>query len=379
MRKKHGIPFFFGLCAMLCLTACAPGEKKNDPPRPIKIADYLYELTLEDYLFTPLPETDPDCFPLGCSTVRKGNLFGRNLDLYYCEIPEFVIRIPAAEGRFASIGVCADPEAVCDVMEMSEETLLSMPNITNDGINENGVVISVNVVDATGVDELSGTAPGKEKIHAGRIVRYLLDRAESASHAVELMKEKDIVGGFEGCGLHWMIADEKDTFVVEIIGGKLTVSRNEPAIMTNFYLNIGEITPVQSIGGNLFRNLPLLNDYAIGVERWCILRDGYAGVSSVTDMIELMKKVRATATYDKGNDPVWYSEFVGNGLSIHADKADLEKKFAQEAALFEQRDRKDPKGDWITWHSSVYDIENRTLFLWSQEDYANRFVYHLGK
>lgn len=362
------------LCALLvCLTACSPKENIMKNPCPEKLAEYLYYMELDEYCFEAMPQADSPMFTVGCSSVRKGGLYGRNLDLGYCELPEFIVRISKADGRFASIGICADPMLACSVSEMTAEDLLAMPNVTNDGINENGVIISENVVDATGIDDMTGTAPGKEKIHSSRIVRYLLDRAESAAHAVELMKDVDIVGGFSGYGLHWMIADKTDTYVVEIIDGNLVVNKNEQFYLTNFYLNHGPEIAEQSVAGTVFENVPLLNDYAIGVERWCILRDRYSSLSSVEDMAELLESVRATATYDTANDPLWYSECIGGALSIHSETADFEKELARQIRLFEVRDRANPQGDWITWHSSIYDIANRTLYVYSQEDYTVRF------
>ena len=348
-------------------------------PNLKKVADYLYYMELEDYSFSAMPEADSAEFTMGCSCIRKGNLYGRNLDLGYCETPEFVVRLPAADGRFASIGLCAQPSVTCAVGDIPEAELLAMPSITNDGINENGVVANVNVVKATGVDDLSGTAPGKEKLHASRVVRYLLDRAGSARNAVELLRGVDIVSGFSGYALHWMIADEKDTFIVEIINGALAVSRNEKPYMTNFYLNYGPVQKEQVIAGTRFENVPLLNEYAIGVERWCVLRDGYDGISSADDLVKLLASVRATAMYDRAKKPAWYSECTGGALSVHSSREDFERVLAKQLACFEARDRKNPKGDWNTWHTSIYDLADRSLCVYSQEDYSVGYHYRLNE
>ena len=378
MSRKYKIAVSGIVCALLmCLAACTAKENKMKPLYPEKLADYLYYMELEDYSFSAMPQSESPLFTGGCSSIRKGNLYGRNLDLSYCEIPEFIVRVKAAPGRFASIGVCADPTITCVVGEMTEAELLAMPNVTNDGINENGVIISENVVDATGVDDMSGTAPGKEKIHSSRVVRYLLDRAESAEHAVELMEELDIVGGFSGSGLHWMIADENDTYIVEIINGQLAVSKNEQFYMTNFYLNYGPVQKEQIVAGVAFEDLPLLTDQAIGVERWCLLRDGYDALSTAEDVAGLLESVAVTGLYDRTKQPIRYSECIGNGLTIHDDTTDFEAELDSQIRLFETRDRANPQGDWITWHSSVYDIENRTLCVYSQEDYSVSYRYQL--
>ena len=366
------------LCTMLTGSVTfSSAETQKAKPCPEKIADYLFYMELDDYTFFGMPQTDSTMFHVGCAGIRKGDLYGRNLDLPYCETPEFVIRVHAKNGRFASIGVCADPTISCNVAEMSEAELLSMPNITNDGINENGVIISENVVIAEGIDDMRGTAPGKEQVHASRVVRYLLDRAASAAHAVELMKEIDIVGGFSGYALHWMIADEKDTFVVEIIHGELAVSRNEHPYMTNFYLNYGPIQETQRIAGNEFRNVPLLNSYAMGVERWCALRDGYNGIDSIQGMADLLASVDGSALYDDTKRPLRYSDCVGDELPITGSQTAFDEEMNRQYGYFRQRDREAPQSDWFTWHTSVYEIGNRTLHIYSQEDYSDCFSFQL--
>lgn len=165
--------------------------------KPLQLDDYLWYLSLNTFT-RQTEQIMPDAsITGGCTSIRNGNLYGRNLDLNYCETPEFVISLAGNEGRFASIGVCANPYITVTVAEMTQDELLCMPNITNDGINENGVIASVNVVIPGMIDHQSGTAPGKDKLWAPYVVRYLLNRAESAEHAIELLHEVDIVGGFE--------------------------------------------------------------------------------------------------------------------------------------------------------------------------------------
>lgn len=81
--------------------------------------------------------------------------------------------------------------------------------------------------------------------------------------------------------------------------------------------------------------------------------------------------------YDKTNAPAWYSECTGGELSIHSGKADYEEELARQIDLFATRSRSDPKGDWITWHTSIYDIEARTLCVYSQEDYSIDYQFAL--
>ncbi len=356
------------------------GCRKADLPShtaPKKLGDYLYYAEYNDYI----PEIAGDPAPIavkgGCSTVRNGNFFGRNLDMNYCECVEFVVRMNAGKDRYASIGLSANPYIGSDVSNMTEAELLRMPYITNDGINENGVLASVHVVMADGIDDKSGTNKGGEVIDGRYVVRYVLDHARSAEHAVSLLEQADIVGGFGGYGLHWMIADEKDTYVVEVIGGKLSVSKNEYNYLTNFYLNYGPVQKTQVVGGTTFENLPLLNERAIGAERWVYIREHYADSSTAQGMAELMQSVKATTSYTQSEDDLWITEHSADGLTIHSPKEDFLRVAAQQREMHERRDRANPQGDWITWHTSVYDIAQAELTVWSQEDYTVPYRFTL--
>ena len=204
------------------------------------------------------------------------------------------------------------------------------------------------------------------------------EHAESAEHAVSLLEQANIVGGFGQYGLHWMIADAEDSYIVEIIGGKLTVSRNEYDFMTNFYMNYGPVHKQQTAAGNSFEYLPLLNDQAIGVERWAYLRDHYESCGTAAGMAQLMKDVRATAVYSQSGDELWLTEFTGSGLTIHNGREGFLQAAAEQKEMHEHHDRAHPAEDWITWHTAVYDMAGRTLTLWSQEDYDTPFTYALG-
>lgn len=344
---------------------------------PKKLSDYLYYMEYNEYI----PEIAGDPAPIelkgGCSTVRNGNFFGRNLDMNYCECVEFVVYMHAGSGRFASIGLSANPYIGTNTAEMTEEELLRMPTITNDGINENGVLASVHVVLTDGVDDKSGSNPGGEVIDGRYLVRYVLDHAESAEHAISLLEQANIVGGFGDYGLHWMIADEKDTYIVEVIGGKLAVSKNEYPYLTNFYLNYGPVRETQTVGGTVFENLPLLNEQAVGVERWEYLREHYAEACSFEGMAKLMESVRATAAYSQEEGEIWLTEHSGAGLTIHSSREEFLHAAAEQQQKYEHRDRANPQGDWISWHTSVYDIAEAKLTVWSQEDYSKSYEFVL--
>lgn len=370
---KTGVIFF--MCSVF-LTGCG---KANEPDYsvPEKLGDYLFYIEYNSFV----PEIAGDMAPTelkgGCSTVRNGNFFGRNLDMNYCACPEFVVRMNRSEERFASIGLSANPYIGTNVSEMTDEELLRIPTITNDGINENSVLASVHVVLADGIDDMSGTNEGGKVIDGRYVVRYVLDHAQSAAHAVSLLEQANIVGGFGHYGLHWMIADAKDSYVVEVIGGKLAVSKNEFSYMTNFYLNYGPAQEKQTVGGTEFENLPLLNERAIGVERWDYIRSHYEESSTFEGMAKLMESVKATTVYSQSEDELWLTEHSGDGLTIHSSREDFLRTAAAQEELYRHRDRVDPRGDWVSWHTSVYDIVRKKLTVWSQEDYSSPYAFDL--
>ena len=227
--------FSFAACVSVVQAAPFTAPQKLDP--------YLYYMEYADYA----PDlTTGEHVKLGfaCSAVRNGNFYGRNLDLDYADVPEFVIKIAAneAEGRYASIGLAAILTLKSNEFDkVSEADLLALPNITFDGINENGVAMNCNVAPAIDLDfaTLRSTNYGKPRIHAVSVVRYVLDHAESAAHGVELLKNMDIYGGYGSWGLHWMLSDEKETYIIECIDGELVVRNDTDNIMTNFYVNYG--------------------------------------------------------------------------------------------------------------------------------------------
>ena len=210
---------------------------------PKKLDNYLYYMEYTDYV-PDLTTGEQVKTGFACSAVRNGNFYGRNLDLDYCDVPEFVIKVAAkeSEGRYASIGIAAIITLKSNqVDKVSEAELLAMPNITFDGINENGVAMNCNVAPAVDLDFATplSTNFGKPRIHAVSVVRYVLDHAKSAAHGVELLKNMDIYGGYGTWGLHWMLSDMKETYIIECIDGELVIRNDTDNIMTNFYVNYG--------------------------------------------------------------------------------------------------------------------------------------------
>ncbi|MBQ4432029.1 MAG: linear amide C-N hydrolase, partial [Synergistaceae bacterium] len=306
--------------ALLLVLMLAVTAQASPFTAPQKLADYLYYMEYTDYV-PDLTTGEKVKTGFACSAVRNGNFYGRNLDLDYSDVPEFVIKVAAkeSEGRYASIGLAAILTLKSnEVDKVSEAELLAMPNLTFDGINENGVAMNCNVAPAVDLDfaTLLSTNYGKPRIHAVAVVRYVLDHAKTAAHGVELLKNMDIYGGYGTWGLHWMLSDEKETYIIECIDGELVARNDTDNIMTNFYVNYAPNTPYakhiaqtgQIVAGKIYEGFPILTPSACGVERYAVLKEHYdEGGKSAEGMSHLMERVKYTQAYEADTNPFWYT------------------------------------------------------------------------
>ena len=351
-----------------------------------KIADYLYEFEAEGYgtqaPTTLLTNDGPVTF--GCSAVRNGNFYGRNLDLGISETCEFVIRTKAtAERKHASIGVANTcfSNITDDMVRagLSEELLNFIPWMMMDGVNDAGLVCNINVVNQTDIKSVphTHTNPGKPQIMVMQLVRALLDNCASVAEAKEFIAAYDITpmpdeiaGEWDG---HIMIADADNNVIVEFTGEKGSeVKYIETNIMTNFYNHMYEATGAYP-------------PHACGVERYEILKANYDGGNTMQGMWELMKKVQYTQAYKESVEPFWCSEHIDGvpGADISWTKEQILheaeiQKMLKAYKVYEQTGEYKPEdGMWFTAHNSVYDIANRTLWVTVREKYEKHYEFKL--
>ena len=259
MKKIFGLvlTLFFALT----LTGCVKEEDKMYEIN--KVDDYLYEINFKDYRYDEKLETVQGVDDFACSSVKNGNFYGRNFDFIFNDVVEFVTRVDASEDRHASIGVLNNANYTVndDLMSKYNKDLEIIPNNTLDGINDAGVIASINVVPKSDTLPITGTNPEGEDLNSMFIVRYVLDHADSADHAIELLSKKNIYGDCgEDFNIHVMIADKDKTYIVEFIDNKMVAEekKGNEQIMTNFYTNLEE-----------------LSENSAGVERYHILQENY--------------------------------------------------------------------------------------------------------
>lgn len=365
----------FVLCVVLVVSVAGCGKKDaTDEVVFTRLADNVYEVTYTDY--------DPDYslqnrkdtladFTVssspsgGCSAVREGNYVGRNLDLPYGNFSDVIVHVPAADGRYASVGSFCTLQSFTgeslSKKDMNETLFNLIPISICDGINEKGVVCEMNVVPAKDIGLTTGTNPGKPVVNMGNVVRFVLDNAATASEAVGLLKERNLCFPWDWAGAtqkgweyHYMIADADKTYVVEVINNKLTVLEGEQTL-TNYYIGVKNGT-----------------ENGMGIERYQILNQNRSMANSVEGMSKLMQLVYWTKSNDVKAKNYCYSDHFGtetaDGTKITLSnyekyKDELLKAGENDAKLTDEmlKSGENPYGLWITLHTCVFDIQARTM------------------
>lgn len=358
-----------------------------------KVTDYLFETTLTDYEqyekdAKTYMQTHYNCKLGGCSSVQNGKIRGRNYDWTFDEEPEFIIHVPAKEGRHASIGVAATTEITAANVESGNvyPVYNIIPYFTLDGINDAGLTININVVgyEEKGKFELK-TKTEEDDVCPIMIPRLILDKCGSIQEAIDLLNSIDIYSLSTAEEAHFMISGPQskedstfNTVVIELIPDENkhyqlnVIDYNKgnfvdnKAIMTNFHL-----TDFDGTVGSL-------TAHPMGYERYLILSENYDQGKTVAGMQDLMKKVFYTHCYDFYSDQIWYSEYTAGELTMDA-VAGLPKKIdgdtskagpfkdALDDAITKYSKLQRDSQTWHTVHTSVYDIEHKALYILPQE------------
>ncbi len=400
MRKILSITVMLVLVLSLC--SFTKGETSEYDAR--RVAANLYEVTCDDYdygyLLTKSGYGNIDFLKGGCSAVKKGSYLGRNFDFVAGDVAEIVVKTTRKKNRYATVGMVGGLLWLSsDVMEsgLGEDAKKLIPLVLLDGINEKGLVVESNCVNAADVGGLTmHTNPGKEEVAQLCVVRYLLDKAATADEAIELMKNIDIVNTRDVMGLvamgfeiHFLIADKDKTYVVEFDntkpdGEKLIVMEDE-SVLTNFYLHLADTEK------NIY------SDNSMGVERYRKLADNRNTVDSVETMKALMQSIRFSNSnrqdgeYAPGENldnpytcfsdhPVFGENFI-NYANMKEHSLEILDRMKQDETLMEKI-LKDPKLEnpnrlWFTVHNTVYDLENKTMSVSIYERYDKYYDYSL--
>jgi len=314
----------------------------------------------------------------------KGRWFGRNFDWYLSVADERLIRVPAAPGRHASIGIVSADlmggllagTGGASVVDLGQV----LPYLTMDGVNDCGVGVCCNLVSGKDVGRTTGTHPGGERLPVILFVRRVLDEADSAAKAVEMAQTFDCFTAMDD-DLHFLVADAGgSSYCIEFVSNRVVVVTNAMA-MTNFHLSehlrTGSYTAEAS-----------------GIERYTRLTNDLTRVASERDMIAALTAANYSQMGLPGNERTWWSELNGDENSYAAEfpgspdhfrygdtetadpvantnafrarmkafAADEQPAVAAAKACFARFGGRHPiENVWLTLHSTVYDLQAKTL------------------
>lgn len=394
------------LCDSCLETPAREGSEKPEKFEPIteeinpgyfnkikRVKDYLYEVWYDgfdtEYAMKYL-ESRGDLYFGACSSVRNGNWYGRNLDWVYDESAEFVVHTPRLFNKFASIGVAGGIGKLTDEFVKSgekDDIYKLVPFMLQDGINEYGVIANMNVVPLDKGKNISEPKRYlKYKFPGLMLVRCILDHFKTAKRAVEYIR--DYISVYfpealhkQGYELHYMVADKDNTYVLEFVNNEaVIIDISDKPYLTNFY--IGEVIFNQDLTvytpetQDAYHNAIITNKITprgSGLERYNDICENYARGNSKAGMRSLMDGLIYTKAYTAPSDipelPFWYTEFVGvRDLTVASDISEYEPVVEIAREYFSERSRSDGGKTWQTVHSSVYDMENRKLYLITQEE-----------
>lgn len=385
-----------------CFTGCTSEQKEEKPADTTKteltkIADHLYEKTYtEDFDWSNTAA--PNMAGFSCSAVQNGQYRGRNYDWTYADTDLCIVHTKATKNRpHASVAVS---DLSFTLKEDKSIDYAQIPFVATDGINDAGVCVQVNVMPYGENGEFKHTETKEDDLDGKALVRYFLDYSDSVDGALALLKDKDIYTDLEGIEeLHWMISgptskDDKTlkTVVVEVFPDGLHVTDkfvDDKPIMTNF--NISNFDGTKDTVG-----------IGLGYERWQILNENFDQANSVMGTFDLMEKAYFSKMYDLYGDRFWYSEYNGTDISKYYDEKTLRGLIGDEvydfymntyggvyytsalwdgeavihgdisktgiiAPVVEKATQSYNEQDmdagklWITVHTTVYDLENKTL------------------
>lgn len=378
-----------------------------------KVKDFLYEIDYGnidyDYAKDFFSSQMIDSVEGLCSSVRNGRFYGRNLDWLYDNNVDFVVHTPKSENRYAVLGVAGNaPDITSDKVDQDVidhngyDMFKVLPFFMLDGINEKGVFINVNVAPLNnvepieGVYEIKASVEEKERLCSKMIPRFVLDNFSSAKSAIEYI-QKYVTVYFPSSmvsinyQVHFMIGDNASTYVMEFVDGKTVYTKSTK--MTNFHItNVnfnkdGKVYTPADVEFDETKKPSIKNNiekYGAGLERWNVIVDKYAKANTKKGMRDLLESVYYSHTYTN-TENLFHSEFaheknnlwIEDGMpesddpkyitTVDSKPSEYDKVENYSREQFKTKER-GVTSAWITVHSSLYDLQSKTLYLKTQEE-----------
>lgn len=175
----------------------------------------------------------------GCSTIAVADetgdrYFGRNFDWYDCNA--LIVKDEPEEGYASISTVNLDFITQAAGARLPDQAkVLASVYAPLDGMNEEGLAISVNMIEDS---DTIAQITDRPDLTTTTAVRLLLNEAADVEEALELLRSYDLHASF-GYMIHFAIADRNGRSVaVEYVGNQMSVT--DTPVLTNFYITEGE-------------------------------------------------------------------------------------------------------------------------------------------
>lgn len=249
-----------------------------------KINDYLYSISYSniDYKdaikhFESLTSENSGA----CSFIREGNKIGRNFDWTINNQVEFLVKTQNTGKHYSVTGIVSIEGITTNNIDEYSEDFKYLPFRLLDGINERGLVCSVNQLPQSyKTISKDGTAPSeelKETISMFMLTRYVLDNFDSALVAADYIKKYvKVMPILDKSGnaldFHYCIADKDNTVYLyfENAETKYEEKANNKFVMTNFRL-----ADTSLIDGHYSVTDSNIEEFGQGIERANSLIDNF--------------------------------------------------------------------------------------------------------
>lgn len=352
----------------------------DDTKRVRKVSRFLYSFDIErvDYNLTKFPKVSLG----GCSSFRSGNLLCRNYDWFYNRTATFVVRTPAYDDRYATLGVAGGIKELTEFLNPKRynKLLETVPFYLIDGINEKKVLFAMNVV-PNDYGTTTGTTPlieNRGSVNGIMLGRFILDNFDDAETAIQYIKDYISVYIPEtlremGYELHYLVGDEDKTYVLEIVNNSWAVVEHNA--ITNFFINgvtfneDGTVYTPADVPTHLPSDDNGITDFGAGLERYNIIADNIVSTTTKAAARTLLDSLYFTKAYNT-TGTIWNTDFVGKYSSGNLTVDSTPEQFApiiEKAQEFYTNRTRDVENTWITAHSAIYDLDKMELYLISQE------------
>lgn len=192
-------------------------------------------------LFSNIPELLFGGNPFGCSTIsvrnsEGGNLFGRNFDWNTCNALIISSRPDNGYASVSTVNMDFIQAGGLDISRLPDTAQAAIGLYAPlDGMNEEGLAVSVNMIEDSDTIEQNTEKPD---ITTTTAIRLLLDKTANVEEALELLEQYDLHASM-GMMIHLALSDaEGNSVVVEYVNNEMIVT--ETPVVTNFYFTEGE-------------------------------------------------------------------------------------------------------------------------------------------